>query len=176
MNIAQHKGQPRDQPAGPATVLHPEQLSGSHHHHCQLVMYRTRSLRGLGLQWESLVPQPEQIAIVLKALTVRHAQDLYFLTGGRIPHWTSGRPSRYMKPKSISNGEDEGSSKSVCCTICTLQTSSKEAFKIVPARKKRAARASVGSGWRGKDWQGFLDGPTVLTGHDGVCSQDSTRA
>ena len=30
--------------------LHPGQLSGSHHHHCHLVMYRTGRLRGLGLQ------------------------------------------------------------------------------------------------------------------------------
>ena len=52
---------------------------------------------------EKVDPQPGQIAIVWKALTVHHAQDLHthldLVTGGRIHHWTSGRPSRQMQRK-----------------------------------------------------------------------------
>ena len=151
MNIAQHKGQPRDQPSSPATVSTPRAVVRKSPSPLPARHVRDRTPK-VSVSSEKVDPQPGQIAIVWKALTVHHAQDLHthldLLTGGRIHHWTSGRPSRQMQRKRhLAFPMEKMRKVPGKCLLHNMHSSdvtlSKGCFKIVTVRTKRAARASL---------------------------------
>ena len=183
MNIAQHKGQPRDQLAGPATVSTPRAA----------VRKSPSPLPSRDVQDRT----PERSWSPVRKSRPITRTDHYSFEGSdsssclrsshssiSLDRWPDS-PLDFRAAIQVYETEKHFQwrrwGKFQECLLHNMHSSDRrshhlKAFKIVPARKKRAARASVGSGWRGKDWQGFLDGPTILTGHDGVYGQDSTRA
>ena len=146
MNIAHHKGQPQDQSAGPATVSTPRAV----------VRKSPSPLPALHVRGRT--PERSRAPVRKSRPTTRteRFEDSRSSHSSRLPDRWLDSPLDFQaaiqaddteKTSSASDGEDEGSSRKVSSAQYALfrqaVTLSKGAFKIVPARTKRAARASL---------------------------------
>ena len=171
MNIAQHKGQPQDQSASPATVSTPRAVVRKSPSPLPARHVQERKPERSCSPVRKSQPTTRSV-IVSKTLTVRHALDLHthldLLIDGRIHHWTSRRTSRWMmRKRHLVFPMEKMKEVPGTCLLHNMHssvTSSKGAFKIVPARTKGAARASLlDLGEKEKtDKVSWMDQPSLL--------------